>query len=86
MLPSICATQYKSDYHASDDVSTVLDTDGVQYYQEVIGILLRPSFEPLSGIKLNLQDLIKVLFHQVLCMQSYIFKHIMNHAKIFKKI
>ena len=23
--------------------------------------------DPLSGVKLNLQDLIKVLFHQVLC-------------------
>ena len=38
-MPSRYATQYKSDYHSSDDISEELDTDGVEYYQEVIGIL-----------------------------------------------
>ena len=38
-MPSRYATQYKSDYHSSGDISEELDADGVEYYQEVIGIL-----------------------------------------------
>ena len=38
-MPSRYATQYKSDYHSSGDISEELDADGVEYYQEVIGML-----------------------------------------------
>jgi len=38
-LPSKCFTPFNSSYHPAEDTSKELDSDGVQYYQELIGVL-----------------------------------------------
>ena len=38
-LPSKCKTPLVSGYHPSEDTSPELDSDGLRYYQELIGVL-----------------------------------------------
>ena len=38
-LPTRCQTPMRCDYHPAEDTSRELDADGVQYYQELIGVL-----------------------------------------------
>jgi hypothetical protein len=38
-LPSKCNTPFVTGYHPSEDVSKEMDAEGVQYYQELIGVL-----------------------------------------------
>ena len=38
-LPNRCTTPYKSAYHPAHDTSAELDAEGIQYFQELIGML-----------------------------------------------
>ena len=38
-LPSKCTMPFVSGYHPSEDTSRELDTEGIRYFQELIGVL-----------------------------------------------